>query len=370
MTVTTCPQFSELDDEIIQDFAECLQENIEQIEACIGLLDNSQDMELVHRLFRDVHSLKGNCRMVFLDPLVETIHALEEVVSDMRQGQRTYIPMYGEFIIAIVIRVRDMINFLIGEGQVEGEPQVTMLDAIQIVGNCAAGQDLEALDQAMDKLVGAKRDKPSDTTADPLTVCPEHADHPDLAFFRRLAMQLDAVGIYQEGRTDSILELCLSTNKDLESPVDVDQLTAAVYLHDIGMTLVPPTVLNKPSKLTDVEFRIIHNHVEMGAELLKRMDGWSEAAAMVAQHHERYDGKGYPKGLSRDEIHAGAALIALADTFYSITNVRADRSHKKSLFSAVTSINGESGTQFHPTYVEAFNETVRNHYVSRKNKTS
>ncbi len=366
MTVTTCPQFTELDNEITQDFAECLQENIEHIEACIALLDSSKDPELVHRLFRDIHSLKGNCRMVFLDPLVETIHALEEIVSDMRQGQRTYLPMYGEFIFAIVIRIRDMINTLISDAQIEGAPQVKMLTIIEEVRGCASGQDLKILNQAMDRLVGAKNEEPGDSTDSSLTTCPEHGDSPDLAFFRKLALQLDELDIYKQGRTDSILELCLSTNKDLDEPVDTEQLTAAVYLHDIGMSLVPSKILNKPSKLTDQEFRIIRGHVEMGAELLKRMEGWSEAATMVAQHHEKYDGKGYPNNLSNEQIHRGAVLIALADTFYAVTNERADRSYKKSLFSAVTLINGESGTQFHPMYVEAFNETVRHHYVTRK----
>lgn len=365
MTVTTCPQFTELDNEITQDFAECLQENVEQIEACIALLDSSKDPELVHRLFRDIHSLKGNCRMVFLDPLVETIHALEEIVSDMRQGKRTYLPMYGEFIFAIVIRIRDMINTLISDGQVEGEPQATMFTAIQNVRQSAVGEDLKALDNAMDQLVGAKKEQAIEDAAN-LTSQLQHDDNPDLAFFRQLALQLDELGIYKQGRTDAILELCLSTNKDLDEPVDSDQLTAAVYLHDIGMSLVPPSILNKPSKLTEQEFRIIRNHVEMGAELLNRMEGWSEAATMVAQHHEKYDGKGYPNKLSGDQVHRGATLIALADTFYAVTNERADRGYKKSLFSAVTLINGESGTQFHPAYVEAFNETVRHHYVARK----
>ncbi|KZZ75576.1 hypothetical protein A3766_16365, partial [Oleiphilus sp. HI0132] len=326
--VTTCPQFTELDNEITQDFAECLQENIEQIEACIALLDNSKDPELVHRLFRDIHSLKGNCRMVFLDPLVETIHALEEIVSDMRQGQRTYLPMYGEFIFAIVIRIRDMINTLISDGQVEGTPQATMLKVIEDVRGCTAGQDLKALDKAMDQLVGAKKSSTEEEKPGSIALSLEHQDNPDLAFFRKLALQLDDLGIYKQGRTDSILELCLSTNKDLEEPIDTDQLTAAVYLHDIGMSLVSPDILNKPSKLSDQEFRTIRGHIEMGSEFLSRMEGWTEAATMVAQHHERYDGKGYPKNLANEQIHRGAMLIALADTFYAVTNERADRSYK------------------------------------------
>jgi len=375
MTVTTCPQFTDLDSEITKDFSECLQENVEQIEACINLLDTSKDPELIHRLFRDVHSLKGNCRMVFLDPLVETIHALEEIVSDMRQGLKTYVPLYGEFLVAIVIRLNNMIRSLVEDGEVQGEPQVTMLKVIEDVRNCPTGKDIDALNAAMDVLVGSRPSKTDTDQASTDNQAGDTADseqenntetNPDLIFFRKLAMQLDELNIYQTGRTQAILDLCLSTNEDLEFIVDKEQLSAAVYLHDIGMSLVPAEILNKPSKLTPAEFQMIKNHVEMGAQLLSRMEGWSEASQMISQHHEKYNGSGYPNGISHDEIHPGAMIIALADTFYAVTNERVDRSYKKSLFSAVTLINGESGAQFHPDFVEAFNETVRHRYIARK----
>jgi len=363
MSVTTCPQFTELDNEITQDFLECLQENVEQIETCINLLDDSQDPELIHRLFRDVHSLKGNCRMVFLDPLVETIHALEEIVSDMRQGVKTYTPFYGEFFMAIVLRVNEMIRGLVANGEVAGEPQVTMSKVIQDVNKCASGQDAKAINAAMDTLVGSRPDTNAAAGSNQ-TDTTESND--DLVFFRRLSLQLDESNIYKSGRTQTVLDLCTATNIELGSPVDTEQLTAAVYLHDIGMSLVSPEILEKPSKLTADEFKVIRNHVDMGTYLLRKIQGWSEAADIVYQHHEKYDGSGYPQGLQQDDIHPGAMIIALADTFYAVTNKRVDRSYKKSLFSAVSLINGESGVQFNPKMVEAFNETIRQHYVARK----
>jgi len=372
MTVTTCPQFTELDAEIIQDFSECLQENVEQIEACVNLLDTSKDPELIHRLFRDIHSMKGNCRMVFLDPLVETIHYLEELVSDMRMGVRQYSPLYGEFIVSIVMRTNNMVRELTQSGQIEGEPHLTMLKAIELVSSRQDGQDENTLNQALDLLSGSRPEvrvtEDSQQTSEAPSSSTPIADeqNPDLAFFRKLSLQLDELGIYKPGRTDALLELCTNTNEGLGNVVDHDQLTAAVYLHDIGMALVPGHILNKPSKLTPHEYETIKNHVETGAQILSRMPGWEEAATIVSQHHEKYNGTGYPNGLARDEIHPGALIVALADTFYAVTNERADRSYKKSLFSAVTLINGESGAQFHPDYVEAFNETVRQRFVARK----
>ncbi|MFV1873886.1 MAG: HD domain-containing phosphohydrolase [Oleiphilus sp.] len=376
MSITKCPDFTELDSEIIADFSECLHENIEQIEAVIALLDRGYSSELINRLFRDVHSLKGNCRMVFLDPLVETIHALEEIVSDMREEIVRYNQLYGEFIIAVVMRINQMIQDLVNHGQVEGAPQELMLEVIEHVHQSDPQKQTDALNKALDDLAGNKQAKqaeePSKTStenkAEPKELVAEAKgeSHPDLIFFKKLALQLDEISIYKRGRTQDILDLCHSTNERLGNIVDSDQLSAAIYLHDLGMSLVPAEILNKPGKLTKEEFQLIRNHIEMGAEILGRIPGWEEASIMVQQHHEKYNGTGYPDKLCKDDIHPGARIIALADTFYAITNERADRSYKKSLFSAVTLINGESGLQFDPKFVEAFNDTIRRHYVAQK----
>lgn len=373
MPITQCPKFSELDAEIIQDFSECLQENIEQIETCLGLLENSQEPELVNRLFRDVHSLKGNCRMVFLDPLVETIHALEEIVSDMRQGSRHFSPAYGEFIGVIVLRIQQMIQGFIKDGQVPGEPQKLMVQVINSIRNSPVGSETTAINNALNTLAGSgQQEKPAEKTKSskkspaPAALSKDPEANSDLEFFKKMALQLDELNIFKRGRTETILSLCLSTNEDLGFPVDNKQLSAAVYLHDLGMSLIPSEILNKPSKLSNEEFQMIKSHIDMGSQLLARIPGWEEASKMIQQHHEKYNGSGYPEGLSQEAIHPGAMIIALADTFYAVTNERADRSYKKSLFSAVTMINGESGVQFNPRFVEAFNETVRRHYIAPK----
>lgn len=376
MSFTTCPDFSELEQDLILDFSECLQENIEQIEAVIALLDRSYNHDLINSLFRDVHSLKGNCRMVFLDPLVETIHALEEIVSDMRDKKILYSALHGEFILAIVMRINQMIIGLITDGKVDGKPQDLMLDVIQSVHNCDKSKEVEALNKALDDLAG-NREQTVHVVSKPETQTNFKTEkeaikrdviktHPDLVFFKQLALQLDEISIYKRGRTQAIFDLCHSTNNDMGNIVDSDQLSAAIYLHDLGMSLVPSGILNKPGKLSKEEFQLIKNHIEMGSQILAKIPGWEEAAIMVRHHHEKYDGSGYPDKLCKDDIPPGAMIIALADTFYAVTNERADRSYKKSLFSAVTMINGESGLQFNPTFVEAFNDTIRKHYISAK----
>jgi len=376
MSTITCPQFCEMDSEIIEDFSECLRENVEAIESCLSLLDEEQspNQDLVHRLFRDIHSLKGNCRMVFLDPLVETIHSLEEIVSEMRQEKRNYHPAYGEFFMSTIVHLESMIDALLREGEVNDGQQTKIMGLIKTILAAETGKDVDALNQALILLSASSHSNEDDFTSQPENKqtslqAPKSETEEDLAFFKKLSLQLDGLNPSRTERTQTILDLCLSTNNDMGKIVDIEQLTAAVYMHDFGMALVPYEILAKPTKLNAKEVERIHNHVGIGAQLLHRMKGWDEAAEIVLQHHEHYNGRGYPLKISGGNIHPGAMIIALADTFYAVTNERVDRSDKKSLFSAVTLINGESGEQFDPKFVEAFNETVRRNYIARRNKS-
>ncbi|MDX1451629.1 MAG: HD domain-containing phosphohydrolase [Oleiphilaceae bacterium] len=372
MPLISCPQFTDLDREIIDDFLECLQENVEAIEQCIEDLDQEVSPELINHLFRDVHSLKGNCRMVFLEPMVDAVHALEEVVSDMRQEQRAYTPAYGEFFMAIVLRQRAAILELMQHGEVDDANLTLMRELIERVAASSDSNARDVIDQAMDELVGVREN--DDGSSKPMVAQVDLATetktgggfNEDLDFFQSLAVQMDMVNPYHHGRSAALVDLCVATNADLGYPVDEQQLKAAVYLHDIGMALVPAQIMEKPGRLNPAETKVIQGHVEIGTQLLHRMPGWDGATEIVLQHHERFDGKGYPYGLSGEAINPGAQILALADTFYAITHVRADRSTKKSLFGAMSLINGESGAQFDPKFVEAFNETIRHLYVSNK----
>ena len=383
MTTITCPKFTDLDRDIIDDFSECLQENIDAIEICVGQLDQAEhpSNELFHRLFRDVHSFKGNCRMVFLDPLVETIHALEEIISDMRQGTRAYHPVYGEFVLAIIVRMEVMISELISFGKASGIQEDELLKIIDNIRSAPADKEIWTVNQALKALSGEPEDEPEEIqeapevvetlapvaveVAAPVSAKKVETIDEDLVLFKKLALQLDALNVFHHNRTPTILALCLSTNEDMGALVCPKQLTAAVYMHDFGMALVPHGILGKKDKLTAEEIGHIQNHVSVGYQLLKKIPGWSEAAEMALQHHEKYNGRGYPNRLAGERIHPGAMIIALADTFYAVTNQRVDRSYKKSLFSAVTMINGESAEQFDPKFVEAFNNTIRSRYIAR-----
>ena len=147
-----------------------------------------------------------------------------------------------------------------------------------------------------------------------------------------------------------ILSLALGKQMGLER-ADLEDLGTGAILHDIGKMLVPDEVLNKPGKLTDEEFAIMKRHAELGGDMLSGAR-INEAAMLVAtQHHERYDGSGYHKGLARDGIHIFARIAAVADVYDAMTSQRV---YQKGLVpeEALKRLYLMRGTHFQPEIVE------------------
>ena len=99
-------------------------------------------------------------------------------------------------------------------------------------------------------------------------------------------------------------------------------LTLCGLMHDIGKLLVPPRILNKPGKLTDEEYDIAKLHTENGLEMLKNCELDDRVKKVVLQHHERYDGSGYPAGKSGAEIDMYSSIVAIADVYDAMTSKR------------------------------------------------
>jgi energy-coupling factor transport system substrate-specific component len=133
----------------------------------------------------------------------------------------------------------------------------------------------------------------------------------------------------------------------------VEKYHNIALLHDIGKIGIPQEVLNKPGKLTDEEFAVIKSHSTLGFNALKDISIMPELAVGAGAHHERPDGKGYPKGLKGDEIPRVAQIIAVADTFDAMYS---DRPYRKRMnFEKTVSIIREvAGTQLQKDVVDAF----------------
>jgi response regulator RpfG family c-di-GMP phosphodiesterase len=124
-------------------------------------------------------------------------------------------------------------------------------------------------------------------------------------------------------------------------------------LHDIGKIGVPDLILRKPAKLTPDEWVFMRQHPLHGQQILRGIHFLEGAARVVAQHHEKWDGSGYPLGLSGDDIDICARIFAVADAFDAITSDRVYRKGK-SYEAAAEELDAWAGKQFDPKIVEAF----------------
>jgi putative nucleotidyltransferase with HDIG domain len=124
-------------------------------------------------------------------------------------------------------------------------------------------------------------------------------------------------------------------------------------LHDIGKIGVPDAILRKPAKLTDEEWVRMREHPIHGQQILRGIKFLQGAAKVVAQHHEKWDGSGYPLGLVGDDIDICARIFSVADAFDAITSDRVYRKGR-SYEAAAGELDEWSGRQFDPKVVEAF----------------
>ena len=168
------------------------------------------------------------------------------------------------------------------------------------------------------------------------------------------AKVIDMKDTYTNGHSQRVAKYTAMIAKEMGYDDEtVEKYYRIGLLHDIGKIGIPKSVLNKPGKLTDEEYDEIKSHTLKGYEVLKDISVVPELAVGALAHHERPDGRGYPNGLSGDEIPQVARIIAVADSFDAMYS---DRSYRKRMdFDKVLSIIREiSGTQLAPEVVDAF----------------
>ena len=146
---------------------------------------------------------------------------------------------------------------------------------------------------------------------------------------------------------------------------ELDTLTLAGLLHDIGKTKIPDEVLNKDGKLTDEEFQMIRNHPKYGYDIFKPQPLNSHIKKAALMHHERCDGSGYPMGLTMEEIDDYALIIAIADVYDAMT---AARSYRAPLcpFEVIAEFEKDGLQKYKPKYILTFLENIANAYQNNR----
>ncbi|WP_175615130.1 HD-GYP domain-containing protein [Piscibacillus halophilus] len=138
----------------------------------------------------------------------------------------------------------------------------------------------------------------------------------------------------------------------------IEEIGIGAMLHDIGKMKVPKTIIDKPGKLTDMEFEVVKEHTTYGYDILKQFKNIPQSVAYCAyQHHERLDGSGYPLGLKEPNIHEYAKIMAVSDVFDAVTSNRVYRNaflpHE-----GLEILYSGSDTQYSPKYINLFRRHI------------
>ncbi len=167
-----------------------------------------------------------------------------------------------------------------------------------------------------------------------------------------LADAIDAKDTYTNGHSGRVAKYSKEIARRYGySGKDLDDIYMMGLLHDVGKIGIPDAVINKPAKLTDEEYDIIKNHPVLGARILGNIKEMPSLANGARWHHERYDGKGYPDGLSGEDIPKESRIIAVADAYDAMTS---NRSYRKPLPQGVVreELEKGKGTQFDPVFAD------------------
>ncbi len=178
-----------------------------------------------------------------------------------------------------------------------------------------------------------------------------------------LATAIDIKNSYTHGHTERVMKYSMTLlkyiPKDLTKDYDTfeNSLRISALLHDIGKIGIPENILNKSEKLLPEEIKLIEKHPTLGAEILEPIKEFKNISLGVKYHHERYDGRGYPCGLTGEKIPLIATIISVADAYDAMTS---DRPYRKGLekSEAIKEIVSNKNKQFSPVVVDAFLEAV------------
>ena len=176
----------------------------------------------------------------------------------------------------------------------------------------------------------------------------------NLGTLTALARAIDAKSSWTSGHSERVTAMALQIAREVGLPqAELDVLNRGGLLHDIGKIGVPESLLDKPGKLTDQEFTQIREHVEIGGRILEPIPGFAECMPIVLQHHEWFDGSGYPKGLAGDEISLHARIFAIADCYDAMVSDRPYRSGLP-LDRVFQILRAGTGKQFDPRLMDTF----------------
>ncbi|WP_144393716.1 HD domain-containing phosphohydrolase [Pleionea sediminis] len=346
-----CNEFSELDDEVKQEFYSDVKDCVQEINDCAAILSSEDPQVLINRLFRSIHTIKGNCNMVFLEPYVVATHKIEEMVQDVRNATYSYDPAYGKFFITCINALDEMLINTMANNIIDAESLQKLEILIETVRESKNEQRVE------EALRGELAIQEGHYSLNMIAVSRIEGeafsifDATDMEFFHYLSECQQAIDPMHSLRMQVQIDIVKALNLTLSKPEEEDQLLAALYVFEFFHIV------------RGDDYGQNRRHVISAGNMLARIPGWTRAAELVFQSYEKTNGTGYPRGLSGNDISFAAKVIHLVDRFISIALDNRGKGYKKSLFIAVKSINQLADIEYPQSLINDFNQIIKEKYL-------
>jgi len=352
---------------MLEEFSESVQEKTFNITINIGhLRETPGDHAPGFVILRDLHSLKEGASLCGLELGVAITHHVGGLLSRFLDGRIPLSRPLSEGILLALDRLSMAVENLLHHDPLDDLKLMELLQHLEKANHVPPDEVDSVCGLMIESVTGFPSVLSGISHVTALSADSTKEQHPeqkhdvasDLQFFRSFALQLENRSPFFKGRTNRILRLALETNKAADSPVDPVQLEAAIYMHDMGMLLLPEQAWLKVGRLSAEDKLSLRNHPAYGAGLLQRMHGWEAASVMVAQHHEMPNGSGYPANLKGSEICPGAKIIAIVDTFEAVMLKHSHRGKNRSVLRAIAEVNA-CDDQFDVEWTHLFNQIIR-----------
>lgn len=374
--MATSRQDDEFNRDLMEDFFLDFREAHQSCENTLIDLEHAPDnADLLNALFRCVHTIKGNLVYVGMRDLTPLMQSVEDVLDGVRKGSLTYDASLSDVIMLAMDKTKLMVEARMNRQptpltDAERDHLCQQISRVAEIGKDERSRLIHTILTELDPTTRLDAEPAtSNRTLATLAAQPHEDDilqqhgisvDEDIRFFQHLMQPLEERSRYWKGRNARLLQLALAMNEHAGKPVEPAQLAVAVYLHDVAMAFLPIDILHKTSPLNAEEFGQLRNHPLAAWQLMKPLLRWKQASLIVKEHHERFDGQGYPEQLGDEKICPGAKIMAIADAFDARTHERAySASIKRPFVRAILEINRCSGTHFDPEWVEVFNEVAR-----------
>lgn len=355
MSDIVCEAFSELNKEVQQEFYDDVVTAIADVNDCVSALEESVDEGVIDRMFRAIHTVKGNCNMVFLVDFVNSVHRLEDLFSAIKAKTISYNSVYGRFAIQVVNLIQLQLKELIETSRADGE---TLENIKLLIDHVQDASDSERVNTTQ-KAIIAMKDGHFSIGLVVLNSDGGHAfsfmDATDIEFFEFISKIQQQNPVHQKF-ANICSTLAIKLNNLLSNSAEEQQIQAAIIFLQLTQTVQPEGVISELNTQQCI----------IASGLLSRMSGWGEAAELCIQAMENHDGSGAPKSLQGGDILPASQVVSLSFDFaYQIIS-HPTLDYKQALFTTVKVINAKKNSRYKDKLIQRFNNVIKTEYLTNQ----